>query len=138
MAKYDYTKLAKKKKLTEKEMNALKNYMNKVGYPEAGKLNDLVADKDGTKLDASQVAKGKKYLYNLGFTPKGVRRKNSPYSYREEYIVQNLKTIELLQFHNAGNRNFDFFVPYYYAVGKGRYQFSMEYFVYGGKINIWG
>ena len=135
MAKYDYTKLAKKKKLTEKEMNALKNYMNKVGYPEAGKLNSLVADKQGTKIDASQVAKGKKYLYNLGFTPKGVERKNSPYGYREDYIVQNLKTIELLQFHNAGNMN-PFFVPYYEAIGKDGT--SMEYFVYGGKINIWG
>ena len=35
MAKYDYKKLAKQKKLSEKELNALKNYMNKVGSPEA-------------------------------------------------------------------------------------------------------
>jgi len=136
MPKYDYTKLAKKKKFTEKEMNALKNYMNKIDIRDAQKLNDLVANKDGTKLDASQIAKGKKYLYNLGYTPKGVERKNNPYGYREEYIVKNLKTIELLQFHNAGNRYVDFFVPYYEAIGKDGT--SMEYFVSGGKINIWG
>ena len=136
MAKYDYTKLAKKKKLTEKELNALKNHMNKIDFKEANKVNELVAKKDGTKLDASQIAKGKKYLYNLGFTPKGVERKNSTYGYREDYIVKNLKTIELLQFHDAGNRNFSFYVPYYYAVGKDGT--SMEYFVSGGKINIWG
>ena len=136
MAKYDYKKLAKKKKFTEKELNALKNYMNNVGSAEANKLNTLVADKYGTKLDKSQVAKGFKYLYNLGFTPKGKERSNSPYGYREEYIVKNPKTIELLQFHNAGNRYVDFYVPYYEAIGKDGT--SMEYFVSGGKINIWG
>tara|TARA_R100000664_G_C2758728_1_gene147890 strand:- start:1850 stop:2260 length:411 start_codon:yes stop_codon:yes gene_type:complete len=136
MAKYDYTKLAKQKKLSEKELNALKNYMTKVGSPEANKLNNLVADKYGTKLDKSQVSKGFKYLYNLGFTPKGKERSNSPFGYREEYIVKNPKTIELLQFHDAGNRNFSFYVPYYEAIGKDGT--SMEYFVSGGKINIWG
>ena len=30
MAKYDYTKLAKQKKYSEKELNALKNHMNKL------------------------------------------------------------------------------------------------------------
>ena len=136
MAKYDYTKLAKKKKFTEKELNALKNHMNKIGGIEAQKLNGLVADKHGTELDKTQVAKGFKYLYNLGYTPKGKERSNSPYGYREEYIVKNPKTIELLQFHNAGNRYVDFYVPYYEAIGKDGT--SMEYFVSGGKINIWG
>ena len=133
MAKYDYTKLAKQKKYSEKELNALKNHMNKLDLKDA---NSLVADKNGTKLDKSQVQKGFKYLYNLGFTPKGVERKNTPYGYREEYIVKNPKTIELLQYHNAGNRYVDFFVPYYRAIGKDGT--SMEYFVSGGKINIWG
>lgn len=135
MAKYDYKKLAKQKKYSEKELNALKNYMNK-NPKEANSLNNLVADKEGTKLDKTQVAKGFKYLYNLGFTPKGVERRNSPYGYREEYIVKNPKTIELKQFHDAGNRNYSFYVPYYEAIGKDGT--SMEYFVSGGKINIWG
>jgi hypothetical protein len=135
MAKYDYKKLAKQKKYSEKELNALKNYMNK-NPEEANSLNNLVANKEGTKLDKTQIAKGFKYLYNLGFTPKGAERKNSPYGYREEYIVKNPKSIELLQFHDAGNRNFSFYVPYYEAIGKDGT--SMEYFVSGGKINIWG
>ena len=136
MAKYDYTKLAKQKKYSEKELNALKNHMNRIDSSEAMKLNNLVANKQGTKLDQTQVKKGFKYLYNLGFTPKGVERKNSPFGYREEYIVKNPKTIELLQYHDAGNRNFSFYVPYYEAIGKDGT--SMEYFVSGGKINIWG
>lgn len=136
MAKIDYTKLAKKKKLTEKEVNALKNYMNKVDFNEANKLNNLVRDKEGTKLDASQVAKGKKFLYNYGFTPKGERRSRSNFGYREDYIVKNLKTIELLQFHNAGTFAFPDYMPYYQAIGKDGS--GMDYFYYRGKLNIWG
>ena len=136
MAKYDYKKLARQKKYSEKELNALKNHMNKIDIRDAQKLNDLVARKEGTKLDKTQIQKGFKYLYNLGFTPRGKERSNSPFGYREEYIVKNPKSIELLQYHNAGNRYVDFFVPYYEAIGKDGT--SMEYFVSGGKINIWG
>ena len=135
MAKYDYKKLAKKKKYSEKELNALKNHMN--ANPVVGSaLNNFVANKEGTKLDKTQVAKGFKYLYNLGYTPRGVERKNNPYGYREEYIVKNPKTIELIQFHDAGYGNNTFYVPYYEAIGKDGT--SMEYFVSGGKIHIWG
>jgi len=135
MSKYDYKKLAKQKKYSEKELNALKNYMN--ANPVIGSaLNNFVANKEGTKLDQTQVAKGFKFLYNLGFTPKGVERRNSPFGYREEYIVKNPKTIELKQFHDAGNRNNTFYVPYYEAIGKDGT--SMEYFYSGGKLEIWG
>ena len=136
MAKYDYKKLAKQKKYSEKEMNALKNHMNKIDIRDAQKLNDIVANKDGTKLDKTQVAKGFKYLYNLGYTPRGVERKNNPYGYREEYIVKNPKTIELKQFHNDSRGRYDNYQPYYEAIGKDGT--SMEYFYSGGKINIWG
>ena len=82
MAKYDYKKLARQKKYSEKELNALKNHMNKIDIKEARKLNDLVARKEGTKLDKTQIQKGFKYLYNLGFTPIGKERSNSPFGYR--------------------------------------------------------
>ena len=136
MSKYDYKKLAKQKKLSEKELNALKNHMNKLDLKEANKLNDFMYAKEGTKLDKTQVAKGFKYLYNLGFTPNGKDRSNSPYGYREEYIVKNPKTIEVLSFHNDTRGRFNNFVPYYEAIGKDGT--SMEYFYSGGKINIWG
>ena len=50
--KYDYSKLAKKKKLTEKELNALKNFINK-GGSDAKKVkemfyeNPLIEDDEG-------------------------------------------------------------------------------------------
>ena len=136
MAKYVYKKLAKQKKLSEKELNALKNHMNKLDLKEANKLNDFMYAKEGTKLDKTQVAKGFKFLYNLGFTPKGKERSNSPYGYREEYIVKNPKTIELRQFHNDSRGRYFNYVPYYEAIGKDGT--SMEYFWDGRKINIWG
>ena len=64
MAKYDYKKLAKQKKYSEKELNALKNHMN--ANPVVGSaLNNFVANKEGTKLDKTQVAKGFKYLVQV-------------------------------------------------------------------------
>jgi len=136
MAKYDYTKLAKQKKYSEKELNALKNHLNKLDLKDANKLNDFVYAKDGTKLDKTLVQKGFKYLYSLGFTPKGVEKRNNPYGYREKYIVKNPKTIELLSYHNDTRGRFNNFQPYYRAIGKDGT--SMDYFVSGGKINIWG
>ena len=50
MAKYDYKKLAKQKKYSEKELNALKNHMN-ANPDQANSLNNMVANKQGTKLD---------------------------------------------------------------------------------------
>jgi len=140
LAKYDYIKLAKKSRLTEKELNALKNALNNnKDYKlilKAFYQNKRIYDAEGINLDKEQIAKGGKYLYNLGFSPKGKERKNSPYGYREMYIVDNLKTIKLLDFYDAGNRSFSFYVPYYQAIGKDGT--SMDYFVSGGKINIYG
>ena len=138
--KYDYSKLAKKKKLTEKELNALKNFINK-GGSDAKKVkemfneNPLIEDAEGISLDAAQIAKGKKYLYNLGFTPKGKEKSNSPFRNRENNIVKNLEDIVLIGFFDTGNRNFSFNVPVFEAYGGGS---SMEYYVSGGKINIIG
>jgi len=144
MAKYNYIKLAKKTKLTEREMNALKNALN--NSPQSQRIwssflsNKRVYDGEGITLSKDQVQKGSKYLYNIGFTPKGKERSNSPYGYREEEIVNrggkgknSIKTIRLLSFHNPrGN----FYVPYYQAIGKNGG--TMDYFVWGGKLNIYG
>ena len=139
MAKYDYMKLAKKDKLSEKELNALKNYINN---GERGKMvlnefwNNIDSTGDMVELTLDQQKKGAKYLYNLGFTPKGAERKNSPYGMREEYIVKNIDSIYLQGFHNAGSFFSSFYVPIYSAIGKDGS--SMEYYVAGGKINIIG
>ena len=141
MAKYDYIKLSKRTKLSEKELNALKNWLNnKASRTERNEVLENLYETSSTMgaiaLTSDQVAKGKKYLYNLGFTPKGSERKNSPYGMRENYIVNNLKDIGLLGFYDAGNMFTKFYVPLYQAEGKDGS--SMDYYVAGGKINIIG
>lgn len=141
MAKYDYIKLSKRTKLSEKELNALKNWINnKATRAERNEVLENIYETSSTMgaiaLTSDQVAKGKKYVYNLGFTPKGAERKNSPYGMREEYIVKNLKDIGLLGFYDAGNMFMKFYVPLYQAEGKDGS--SMDYYVSGGKINIIG
>ena len=116
---YDYIKLAKAKKWNEKELNAFKNHINK-GTDQSDKAldvfndNPLIYDAEGINLDQSQIAKGFKYLYNLGFTPTGKQRSNSPFGYREEFIVKS---------PNGGV--------------KGDME-TMEYYYDGGKISIIG
>ena len=140
MAKYDYFKIAKKSSLTEKELNALKNAINNNSQGreilKAFHQNKRIYDGTGITLSKDQIAKGGKYLYNLGFTPKGAERKSTPYGYREMYIVDNLKTIRLIDFYDAGSYRYSFYVPYYTAIGKDGT--SMDYFVSGGKIHIYG
>ena len=141
---YDYIKLAKKSKLTEREMNALKNAINnspqKRMILSATYQNKRMESGEGVTLTKEQVNKGAKYLYNLGFTPKGKERSNSPYGYRENEIVNkggkgknSIRTLKLLQWYSPrGN----YYIPYYKAIGKNGD--SMDYFVWLGKINIYG
>jgi hypothetical protein len=139
---YDYLKLAKAKTWNEKELNAFKNKIN--SSTEASKTllkalntNSAIYNATGIKLDAAQTAKGFKYLKNLGFTPTGKVRSNSPLRERESWIVLNPKSIVLLGFYQPGRSNF--VVPLYEAYGgkKGEMR-SMEYYVSGGKISIVG
>jgi len=141
MAKYDYIKVSKKTKLSEKELNALKNWINnKASKAERNEVLENLYETSSTMgaiaLTQDQVNKGAKYLYNLGYTPRGSERKNSPYGMREEYIVKNLKDIGVLGFYDAGNFWNSFYVPLYQAEGKDGS--TMDYYVAGGQINIIG
>ena len=142
MSKYNYIELSQAKKMTEKELNAFKNNLNQVEGAERKLLlnsfwaNPLIEEREGIKLDEAQNSKGKKYLYNLGYTPKGAERKNSPYGYREQDVVKDLKEIRLIGFYDGGNFFRSFYVPLYEAISKDGTTF--EYAVYGGKINILG
>lgn len=85
------------------------------------------------KLTDSQVEKGRKWLMNLWKSPRGVERKNNPYGYREQEILDNFKTIEFVDVYSErGN----YYYPYYRVYStKGNY---MEYYVSGGEVHILG
>lgn len=143
MAKYDYKKLAKKVGWSEKELNAFKNFVSK-GTNESDKAldefynNPLIDSGEGIALTSDQINKGFKYLYNLGFTPKGFKRSNSPFGTDEDYIVQNPYSIEIVDFYRPSFWN-DFRVPVYEATGGKRGdRRTMKYYISGGKISIIG
>jgi hypothetical protein len=135
-----YLKLAKSKSLNENELNGLLRYINNKDDGSVYKAfndNKAIYDRIGIKLSKEQVTKGFKWLKNLGFTPTGKERRNSPYGYREEYIVTNPKTILLAGFYdNAGFLQKRYLIPLYEAVGKDGT--SMEYYGAGNSISIVG
>ena len=139
---YDYIKLAKAKTWNEKELNAFKNHIN-TGTEASKKAlkafhsNSVIDNATGIKLDPALSAKGFKYLKNLGFTPTGKVRSNSPLRARESWIVLNPKSIVLLGFYQPGRSSF--VVPLYQAYGGKRGEMdTMDYYVSGGKISIVG
>lgn len=143
MAKYNYIELASKSKWTEKEMNAFFRFVNNESDSDKVKAvlnalnyNPVIEVRDGISLTAEQNQKAKKWLYNLGFTPKGAERKSNPYGMREEYIVKNFKEVNLLGYYDAGNMWRKYYIPLYEAVGKDGT--SMEYYVSGGQIHVIG
>lgn len=87
------------------------------------------------EVTRSQSAKGFAWLWNLWKTPRGVERKNNPFGYREEKILEewNLRADRAIfkGFFDAGNGWHSSYVPVYEYAG-------MEYYVLGGQINIIG
>ncbi len=140
-SKYDYKKLAKARKLSELEMNALLRFLNSGKDPELAKqvselFDNNVNNNDGIALTPDHVKKGLEYLYNKGFTPTGRQRSNSPFGAREEYIITNAKTIRLFGFYDAGGFMNKYWIPLYDVIAKDGD--TMEYYVWNGKISIVG
>jgi hypothetical protein len=120
-----------KQKLTEREVNLLLRRLNS-GMIKASQLR-----RGGYALTPDQVRKGREWLMNLWVTPTGAERKNNPFGYREEAILETFKTIRLADvvdtsLYRATRR---FYVPVYEVVGKDD---SFMYYLSGGKINIVG
>lgn len=116
-------------KISEKHILLLKNRMNR------GEKIDLSVIYDNEiLLTDEQTEKGKKFLLNLFKSPLGKIRKNNPFGYREQEVLENLEGFTLKGFYNAGNRYIDNYIPLYEVFGKG---VTFEYY-YNGQINIVG
>jgi len=143
MAKYNYIELSQKKVWTEKEMKAYLKFLNnsedeqlKKAVSKSFEYNPKIYDGEGIRLERGHVDKGTKYLYGLGYTPKGKERKNTPYGYSEMESVKHIITIKLIGIYDAGNMFRSFYVPLYRVYTDGERDF--EYYVSGGKIHIVG
>lgn len=122
--------IVKRGYITESEINLLKNRVNN-GRADVSELDDL----GGLAITEEQTAKGLTWLINKWKTPRGVERKNNPFGYREEDILENFDHFELAGFYNAG-RCFPFYMPLYDVCAKDGRHF--EYYVWGGEVQIVG
>lgn len=120
-----------KQRLTENELKLLLRRLND------GKIKVSQLRRGGYALTAEQVEKGRKWLMNLWQTPRGVERKNNPFGYREQAVLESFKTIRMLDVYDAaryGQR--PYYIPLFEAIGKAGDSF--QYYVWGGEINIVG
>lgn len=120
-----------KMSLTERDVNLLKRRLNDGSL----KITQVHFPEDGFRLTKDQNDKGYRWLMNLWKSPTGRERSNSPYGYRETDILEKFEEIRLIDFYDAGNYIFHFYVPFYEVIGNNN---GFQYAVYGGKINILG
>lgn len=119
--------------IEESQIIAMKSFMGKSkenaqtifsAFPEAGLL-----------LSNAHNQKGIAFLLKQWKTPTGAERKNNPYGYREQDILENFSHFTLKSLYNAGNAYVDYYIPPYECVATDGATF--EYY-YNGKINIVG
>lgn len=121
--------------IEEREIISLKSFMGK-NKSNARLVFDWLNDMPSNlSLSAGQNQKGYDFLMKCWKTDTGKERKNNPFGYREQHILENFSHFELSSFYNAGNAYRDFYLPLYFCVSKDGSTF--EYY-YNGKVNITG
>lgn len=118
--------------IAERDIIAMRSFMHK-SKENARFIFDAMQDKELT-LSPEQNKKGLEFLNNQRKTPNGKERKNNPFGYREENVLDNFTHFTLLSFYNAGNAYRDYYLPLYTCNGN---ETCFEYY-YNGKVNIVG
>jgi hypothetical protein len=98
--------------------------------------HEIPSLEDEITLDAEHIEQGRAWLYNLAWTPTGKVRKNNPFGYREESILQAFETITLSDFYNHNSGYGDFYTPVYTV--KSKQGFTFSYTLRSGGIYITG
>lgn len=115
-------------------MSLLNGDKEELKAPVKAIINDAV---DGLALSDEQVNKGLTWLNNLWMSPTGKERKNNPFGYREQAVLEDKgATIEMYGYYDAGNAYHSYNVPIYLVSSK--IQGTFEYVVSGGEIKIIG
>ncbi|GAG29485.1 unnamed protein product [marine sediment metagenome] len=128
--------------LTEREVLLLKNRLN--GVNKAGFKHSEIPfpeEGEGFSLTPQQIEKGRYWLVNQWKTPRGTERKNNPFGYREQHVLEEFETIKLVDFVDKANYyqnqyGIRAYQPYYRVEGKDGSTF--EYLVWSGQCQILG
>lgn len=128
-----WARICEADEITEREINLLNRRLNAEGRDTLD--YDLMKNRYDLALTDEQERKALAWLNNQWKTSTGKERKNNPFGYREEQILENATDVTFVQFHNAGNRYADYFIPVYRVYSNDG---SFEYYVQGGEVNIVG
>ncbi|MES2409186.1 MAG: hypothetical protein V4509_02685 [Patescibacteria group bacterium] len=140
------TDILKQKMLTESDIKLLCRRANDSTTKD--EVLNALRDIDDISFDITpdQNAKGIAWLRNQYKTPRGVERKNNPFGYREEDVINYFTHFTFDGLYDAGNYQMSYFVPIYTAHGEmlsgegegKQVDISFQYVLSGGKINIIG
>ena len=117
--------------LSEREVNLLKRRLND------GKIENAIIFDDfqrSFKIDEAHTEKGLNWLKNQWKTPTGAERKNNPFGYREEEVIDNFSHFELCEFLNNINStqasmNINNYLPLWnvYSKDDGCFQYYSDF-----------
>ena len=128
-----WARICEADEITEREINLLNRRLNAEGRDTLD--YSLRKNNYDLALTDEQERKALAWLNNQWKTSTGKERKNNPFGYREEQILENATDVTFVQFHNAGNRYVDYFIPVYRVYSNDG---SFEYYVQGGEVSIVG
>jgi hypothetical protein len=120
-------------RITEREIISMRSLINR-DKEARNEIFEAWDDKE-LELDPAQQQKGYDFLMNQWKTPTGTERKNNPFGYREQEILEDFRDLTLKSLYNAGNYHVDNYLPLYSCNSKDGNGF--EYY-YNGKVNIVG
>ena len=128
-----WARICKADEITEREINLLNRRLNAEGRDTLD--YNLRKNNYDLALTDEQERKALAWLNDQWKTSTGKERKNNPFGYREEQILDNATDVTFVEFYNAGNSFVDYFIPVYRVYSNDG---SFEYYVQGGKISIVG
>ena len=105
--------------VTEKQIRDMSKLLNE------GKIRpvDIFGEMYETKeLTNEQTRKGYNFLMKRWKTKNGNERKNNPFGYREQHVIENFDHFELADFHDSAD---------YWQVQRGIHRYYPVYDVYG-------
>lgn len=114
--------------ITENEIRTICRRLN------AGtmKVNELepIWNAGGVDVTPEQSAKGYKWLLNLWKSPTGKERKNNPYGWREQDILEHYDGCKFFDVYDLGRYGWHSYTPCYDC--------GFQYYIAGGAIQIVG